>query len=364
VPEATSPRRLPLLRLTAAALVAALLLALAGPLTAAGAAPADPPPSVPAAGPALVPLADLAVIPTRETAAASAESSSEGDTPTDVEAADAEMTWWKAAILGVVEGVTEYLPISSTGHLLVTQRILGIGEHDATKDAADSYAIAIQFGAIVAVLVLYRRRVESLVRGLLGRDAVGRRLLISLACATAPAVAVALVFERPIKDNLLGPWPVVAAWAVGGIAVLFVAPRVRAERPGLALEQLRPKQALIIGLVQVIAMWPGTSRSLVTLLAGLAVGLTLSAAVEFSFLLGFVTLGGATLYEGAKNGSTMIDAYGVIDPLIGLLFAFLAAVVAIRWMVDYLQTRSLAIFGWERLGAAALTVVLLVSSVI
>jgi undecaprenyl-diphosphatase len=346
VPEATSPRRLPVVRLAVVTVVAALLLALAGPLSSAAATASG------GASPAAA--AELA-----------AEQGADQDDPApDAEAADAEMTWWKAAVLGVVEGVTEYLPISSTGHLLVTQRILHIGEDDATKDAADSYAIAIQFGAIVAVLVLYRRRVESLVSGLLGRDAVGRRLLISLVCATAPAVAVALVFERPIKDNLLGPWPVVAAWAVGGAALLFIAPKVRAERPGLALEQLGPRQALVIGVVQVIAMWPGTSRSLVTLLAGLAVGLTLAAAVEFSFLLGFVTLGGATLYEGITNGSTMVDAYGVVDPLIGLLFAFVAAVVAIRWMVDYLQTRSLAIFGWERLGAAALTAVLLVTSVI
>jgi undecaprenyl-diphosphatase len=349
VPEATSPRRLPLVRLAAATVVAALLLALVGPVAPVAADPAGP------ATEARVELAADGVDTT---------SVDPDDPEPDAAAADAEMTWWKAAVLGVVEGVTEYLPISSTGHLLVTQRILDIGEDDTTKDAADSYAIAIQFGAIVAVLVLYRRRVESLVSGLLGRDAVGRRLLISLVCATAPAVAVALVFERPIKDNLLGPWPVVAAWAVGGAALLFIAPKVRAERPGLALEQLGPRQALVIGLVQVIAMWPGTSRSLVTLLAGLAVGLTLAAAVEFSFLLGFVTLGGATLYEGVKNGSTMVDAYGVVDPLIGVLFAFLAAVVAIRWMVDYLQTRSLAIFGWERLGAAALTAALLLTSVI
>jgi undecaprenyl-diphosphatase len=352
VPEATSPRRLPLLRLASAAVLASLLLMVA--LPAARAASAAPTPADHRVAAATLdvsaPSIELAV--------------GNEDVAPDDAAADAEMTWWKAAILGVVEGVTEYLPISSTGHLLVTQRILGIGEHDSTKDAADSYAIAIQFGAIVAVLVLYRRRVASLFAGLVGRDAVGRRLLVSLACATAPAVIVAVVFERPIKDNLLGPWPVVIAWTVGGLIVLAIASKVRADRPGSSIEQLRARPALVIGLAQVLAMWPGTSRSLVTILAALAVGMALAAAVEFSFLLGLVTLGGATLYEGAKNGSTMIDAYGAIDPLVGLLFAFLAAVLAIRWMVDYLQTRSLAIFGWERLAAAALTVVLLVTSVI
>jgi undecaprenyl-diphosphatase len=303
--------------------------------------------------------------PATELAATGDGTEDDGDgEQVDAEAADAEMTWWKAAVLGVVEGVTEYLPISSTGHLLVTQRILGIGEDDATKDAADSYAIAIQFGAILAVLVLYRRRVASLFRGLAGRDPSGRALLVALVCATAPAVVVALLFERPIKDNLLGPWPVVVAWAVGGAALLVIAPKVRADRPGFALERLGWRPALVIGAAQVVAMWPGTSRSLVTILAGLAVGMTLAAAVEFSFLLGLVTLGGATLYETASNGSTMVDAYGVVDPLVGLLFAFLAAVVAVRWMVDYLQSRSLAIFGWERLAAAAVTVGLLLAGTI
>ena len=111
-------------------------------------------------------------------------------------------------------------------------------------------------------------------------------------------------------------------------------------------------------------MWPGTSRSLVTILAALAVGTTLAAAVEFSFLLGLVTLTGATLYESATNGSTMVDAYGVVDPLIGLVFAFVSAALAIRWMVNWLQTRSLAIFGWERLAVAAITIALLATGAI
>ena len=111
-------------------------------------------------------------------------------------------------------------------------------------------------------------------------------------------------------------------------------------------------------------MWPGTSRSLVTILAALAVGTSLAAAVEFSFLLGLITLGAATLYEFAKNGSTMVDAYGWFNPLVGLVVAFVAAVVSVRWMVSYLQTRSLAIFGWERLVVAAATIVLLASGVI
>ncbi len=279
-------------------------------------------------------------------------------------AADAEMTTWKAVVLGVVEGVTEYLPVSSTGHLVVTQRLLGIGDTSATKDAADSYAIAIQFGAILAVLVLYRTRILSLLNGVIGRDPVGRRLLVSLLLAFAPAVVIGVTLEGPIKSNLLGIGPVVAAWIVGGIALLWVAPRIRPDRPGRHLTDIGWRPALAIGAAQVLAMWPGTSRSLVTILAALAVGMTLAAAVEFSFLLGLLTLGAATLYESATNGSVMLDAYGWFDPLVGLVVAFVAAVAAVRWMVTWLQTRSLAIFGWERLVVAAATIGLVVAGTI
>lgn len=278
----------------------------------------------------------------------------------DATAAGAEMSVWKAVVLGAVEGVTEYLPVSSTGHLVVTERLLGIGENDATKDAADSFAIAIQFGAILAVLLLYRQRIWSMVRGLLGLDPVGRRLLVALLLAFLPAVVIGVTLERPIKDNLLSVGPVVAAWIVGGLVLLWVAPRLRPERPGLHLTEIGWRQALLIGIAQVVAMWPGTSRSLVTILAALAVGMTLAAAVEFSFLLGLLTLGAATVYESATNGSVVIDAYGWVSPVVGLLVAFVAAVAAVRWMVTWLQTRSLAIFGWERIVVGAATIALVV----
>jgi len=285
-------------------------------------------------------------------------------TPEEQTAAKNQMSTWKAMVLGAVEGVTEYLPISSTGHLVVTQRILGIGDTSATKDAADSYAIAIQFGAILAVLVLYRKRIESIIRGLFGRDTDGRNLLISLVIAFIPAVIIGVAIEKPIKSHLLNVGPVVGAWIVGGLLLLYLAPKIKADRPGMSITHIRPKQALIIGCAQVLAMWPGTSRSLVTILAALAVGTTLAAAVEFSFLLGLMTLGAATLYETAKNGSTVIDAYGWFNPLVGLIFAFIFAALAVKWMVTWLQTRSMAVFGWERLVVAAASIGLLIAGTI
>jgi undecaprenyl-diphosphatase len=274
------------------------------------------------------------------------------------------MTTWKAVVLGVVEGVTEYLPVSSTGHLLVTQRILGIGDTDATKDAADTYAIAIQFGAILAVLVLYWQRIVSILKGLIGQDSDGRRLLIALVMAFLPAVVVGVVAEKKIKDHLFGPWPVIVAWFIGGVLVIWLAPKIKADRPGFKITEMTWKQGLVIGVAQVLAMWPGTSRSLVTILAALAVGASLATAVEFSFLLGLMTLGAATVYETAKNGSEVIDAYGWVDPIVGMVAAFVSAVIAVRWMVKWLQTRSLAVFGWERVVAAVGTVVLIVTGVI
>lgn len=284
--------------------------------------------------------------------------------PTEDAVAKNQMTAWKAMVLGAVEGITEYLPISSTGHLVVTQRILGIGDTPETKDAADSYAIAIQFGAILAVLVLYRKRIQSILRGLFGKDAEGRNLLVSLVLAFLPAVVIGVAIEKPIKSNLLNVGPIIGAWIVGGLLLLYLAPKIRPDRVGFAITAITPKHALIIGGAQVLAMWPGTSRSLVTILAALAVGTTLAAAVEFSFLLGLMTLGAATLFESAKDGSAVIDAYGWFTPLVGLVFAFVFAALAVKWMVTWLQTRSLAIFGWERLTVAAISIALLAAGTI
>jgi undecaprenyl-diphosphatase len=281
-----------------------------------------------------------------------------------LEQADSELNPAKAVLLGVVEGVTEYLPVSSTGHLLVVQRLLDIGTTPETEDAADSYAIAIQAGAILAVLFLYFGRVRTMAEGLVGRNPAGRRILIAIAVSFVPAAVIALAFEQPIKDNLLGPGPVIAAWVAGGIVILLVADRWSGHTGGTAIEQITLGQAALIGFFQVLAMWPGTSRSLVTILGALAVGLSLAAAVEYSFLLGLITLGAATGYETIQNGDLMIDAYGWVDPLIGLVVSFIAAALAVRWLVGYLQRHSLAIFGWYRIGIAAIAGLLLATGVI
>lgn len=276
-----------------------------------------------------------------------------------------EMTVFQAFSLGIIEGVTEYLPVSSTGHLLVAQRMMGIGnggsgssatgEH--SKEAADAYAICIQAGAILAVLWLYFRRFKQMLMGLSGRDEKGLRMVFNILAAFLPAAIMGILFNRFIKATLFGLWPVVAAWVAGGIAILAVErwklnERRRSPATGLGLDELRGRTALIVGIIQCAAMWPGVSRSLVTIVGGLAVGLSLPASVEFSFLLGLVTLTAATGYDAVKHGEVMLQAYHALPLAVGLFSAFVSAAVSVKWMVAYLNRHGLALFGYYRLGAA------------
>lgn len=271
----------------------------------------------------------------------------------------------QAIVLGVVEGVSEYLPISSTGHLLVTEKILDLGDDPIEKQATDSYTVVIQIGAILAVLGIFRQRFTLMIQGLLGRSVEGRNLLLALGLAFTPSVLAALIFEDSIKDRLLEPWPVVAAWAVWGVFILFFAARQSLARVRFeTLGSITPKAALGIGLAQVLALWPGTSRSLITIVVALVLGVGLSAAVEFSFLLGFLTLSAATGYELMQNGNTIVDQFGVINPLIGVVVAGIAAFASVKWMIAYLEGHSLRIFGWYRLAIAALTALLLTTKTI
>ena len=284
------------------------------------------------------------------------------------------LTTTQAVVLGIVEGLTEYLPVSSTGHLLLAEKIMGIGEdpHQAparreqTKEAVDAYTICIQAGAIIAVLWLYFGRIQQILLGLIGKDAAGRRLLVNVAAGFLPAAVLGLLFNKAIKSYLFGPWPVVVAWFVGGLAILAVSWRNRTRKqgsqPSLLLDDMTWRMALIIGFAQCIAMWPGVSRSLVTIVGGLMVGLSMAAAVEYSFLLGVVTLGAATAYDTLKHGQLMLQTFDHTALIIGVGVAFIAAVISVKWMVSYLSRHGLALFGYYRVFiAAAATVFLLLT---
>lgn len=257
------------------------------------------------------------------------------------------MSWWEAVVLGLVEGITEYLPVSSTGHLILAQRALGISE----GEAADAYAICIQAGAILAVLGLYRARAAQMVRGVLGQDPAGRRLVVNLVAAFLPAAGLGLALGDLIKSMLFGLWPVVFAWAAGGVAILALDHRVRAGG-GRRLEDMDVRLALMVGFAQCLALWPGTSRSLATILGAVLLGMSLPAAVEFSFLLGLLTLTAATAHDGLKHGEIMVSTFGVTPLLVGFVTAAVSAAVAVKWLVGWLQAHGMRLFAWWRLAAA------------
>jgi len=269
------------------------------------------------------------------------------------------MELWQALLLGVVEGLTEYLPVSSTGHLLVTQRLLGI----APSEASNAYAIAIQAGAIAAVLGLYARRCRQVLEGLLGRNPAGARLGARLVVAFLPAAVLGLSFDKAIERHLFGAWPIAAAWAAGGVVILIVDRRL--DRQGrYDLDSMTLRAAVVIGFAQCAALWPGVSRSLATILGALFAGLSLASAVEFSFLLGLLTLGAATSYKLLRHGHAMLEAYGALPIFAGFVAAWLAAIVSVRFMVQWLSHRGLGLFAWWRLLAAAAVVALLLAGVL
>jgi undecaprenyl-diphosphatase len=263
-----------------------------------------------------------------------------------------------AVLLGIVEGLTEYLPVSSTGHLALAGHILGLPD-DA---ASSSFEIVIQLGAILAVVVHYRVLLAARIRGLFARDPVSIRLLEALAIAFAPAAAAGLVLRKTIKEHLFKPVPIAAALIVGGV-VMIVLERALSRRtrtPEDGLEKVTPRRALAIGLGQCVSLWPGSSRSMCTIVAAQLTGLSTATAAEFSFLLALPTLGAATLYEAYKARNVLLAHGGDVSLTVGLVVSFFVAWAVIASFLKYLRTRGLEPFGWYRIavGAIALWVLL------
>jgi len=171
-----------------------------------------------------------------------------------------------------------------------------------------------------------------------------------------------LLLERTIKHYLFGPWPIVVAWFGGGLGIFLVS-RIVPKR-GRPMEELQLKAALLIGLFQCLAMWPGVSRSLATIVGGLLCGLSMKAAVEFSFLLGLVTLAAASLFDLVKHWSVMVEFLELAPMAMGFLSSMISAVVAVRWMVGYLERHGLEIFGYYRIGIASATAFLLLAGIL
>jgi undecaprenyl-diphosphatase len=253
-----------------------------------------------------------------------------------------------AVLLGIVEGLTEYLPVSSTGHLVMAGHLLGLSDDDP---ATSSFEIVVQLGAILAVVAHYRTLLGARLRGLVTGDAASRNLAIAIAMAFTPTAVVGLLLRKTIKEHLFGLWPVAIALAVGGVAMIVVE-RVRARRGMVGvtgLEHVTPVRALAVGLGQCVSMCPGASRAMCTIVAGQLTGLSTETAAEFSFLLALPTLGAATLYEGVKARHVLLDHVGAGSLAAGLVVSFLVAWAVIAAFLRYLRTRGLEPFGWYRI---------------
>ncbi len=263
------------------------------------------------------------------------------------------MTPLVATVLGIVEGLTEYLPVSSTGHLILVGHLLG-----TDGDAAKSFDIVIQLGAILAVAVHYRELLGARLVGLTRREPEAIALATALLAAFVPTAILGLLLRSTIKRWLFGPLPVAAALVVGGV-VMIALERVRARSSAPRLEGLAhvtPKRGFIVGLGQCVSLFPGASRSMCTIVAGQLTGLSTATAAEFSFLLALPTLGAATLYEFWKGRKDLLVPGIGTELVIGLVVSFFVAWAVIAGFLRYLKSRGLEPFGYYRilLGAAVL----------
>jgi undecaprenyl-diphosphatase len=248
----------------------------------------------------------------------------------------------KAAIMGIVEGLTEFLPISSTGHLILAGNLLGLhGERDKV------FEIAIQTGAILAVILVYWQKIRSTLVSLPSeRDA--QRFANNVLVAFVPAVVLGLLLGKMIKEHLFTPGVVATTFILGGFIILWAEGRRHPTVRIHEVEDMRWSDALKLGLVQCLALVPGTSRSGATIIGGMLLGLSRKAATDFSFYLAIPTLIGAGAYSLYKERASL-GADDLPMFLVGLLFSFVSAWLCIRWLLRYISTHSFTPFAWYRI---------------
>lgn len=298
-------------------------------------------------------------------------------------ASEARLSTGAAITLGLVEGITEFLPISSTGHLIIANALLGLeddtplvddegrplyhkkpsaqnpeGERLTVKLAADTYAVIIQVGAIAAVALLYWRRIKSCCLGVIGRDREGLQLTRNLICAVVPVAIIGLLCNKWIDEHLFSVQAVIVAQISGAVLMIY-AERWRRERSAThqsakPASELSVVESLSVGGIQCLALWPGTSRSMVTIVGGYFAGLSPAKAAEFSFLVGLPVLAGAALVKGLKSGAAMIDVFGIDHVVLGIVVAAISAAIAVKSLVAFLSRYGLFAFAMYRLGLATL----------
>jgi undecaprenyl-diphosphatase len=248
----------------------------------------------------------------------------------------------KAAVMGIVEGLTEFLPISSTGHLILAGSLL-----DFADDKAKVFDIAIQSGAMLAVVLVYWQRLRAAVMGL-ASDVRARRFMLNVAIAFAPAVVLGLALGKAIKANLFNAPVVAASFIIGGLIILWAERRPAARVRIDAVDAMSPSDALKVGLAQCLAMIPGTSRSGATIIGGMLFGLSRAAATEFSFYLAIPTLMGAGAYSLYKERALLSAADAPLFA-VGALVSFVCAYGCVRWLLRYIANHTFVPFAWYRI---------------
>lgn len=248
----------------------------------------------------------------------------------------------KAAIMGIVEGLTEFLPISSTGHLILAGSLLGFDDAKAKV-----FDIAIQTGAIFAVVLVYWQKIRSTVVDLpTSRQA--QRLTLNVIIGFLPAVVLALIFGKFIKAHLFTPTVVATTFILGGFVILWAERRPASAMRVQTVDEMTPLDALKVGLVQCLAMIPGTSRSGATIIGGMLMGLSRKAATDFSFFLAIPTLIGAGVYSLYKERA-LLSVADIPMFAVGLVFSFISAWLCVRWLLRYIASNSFVPFAWYRI---------------
>jgi undecaprenyl-diphosphatase len=255
----------------------------------------------------------------------------------------------KALILGVVEGLTEFLPISSTGHLILVGDLLNFND-----ERGKAFEVIIQFGAILAVCWEFRAKLWN-VMSTIRTSAISRGFLINLLIASIPAMGLAFIFGKYIKAVLFSPIPVATAFIVGALIIFWAESRQRKAIPLKnriqSIDDLTPLDALKVGLAQCAALIPGTSRSGATIIGGMLFGLPRAVATEFSFFLAIPVIGGATAYELLKLWKNPVSLSGdfTLAIVVGFISAFISAFICVRWLIHYVAGHNFIPFAWYRI---------------
>ena len=261
-----------------------------------------------------------------------------------------------AALLGLVEGLTEFVPVSSTGHLIVVDRWLG-----HSGEAADAFEIVIQLGALLACVIYYRKVITGMFAGMARGDANARRLFVAITCAFVPTAIVGFLLHKKIEAALFGRTAAVAGALITGGIVMIAVELWRRGKPSRVedLAQVTPVQGFFVGCCQCASLWPGTSRSMASIVGGLIAGLSTRVSADFAFLVGIPTLGAATIFKAVKSRHILMTDVGAVPMAIGLGVAFVVGWLVIAAFLRYLRKTGLAPFGIYRVLVGAIVLLAL-----